>query len=61
MAGINWTPERCYNEGQVYNCRSLPDARAGADEAARKNDVTILRGLCPNGYHYEHGQNCVPD
>jgi hypothetical protein len=63
-SSAHWSPERCQNEGNMYNCKpgyGLSGAEGGAEQAYRKNDVLIMRGLCQQGSHYETGRGCIWD
>jgi hypothetical protein len=63
MANITYTPEKCENEGNVYDCSSehaLPGANVGIPASGTSSDVTLLRGICQQGFHYETG-GCQKD
>ena len=62
MANITYTPEKCFFTGTYYDCGSehgLP----GADRipaSGTSSDVTLIRGICEQGFHYETG-GCQKD
>ena len=65
MARMTFSPEKCEQVGAVYyTCNgdhSLPDASAGMTGSGKTNDTVLLRGGCPQGFHYETGNGCQQD
>ena len=65
MARANFDPTRCEEIGpSVYSCNSEhgdPSQAEGAREASTTNDTRLIRGSCPDGFHYEQGKGCIPD
>ena len=62
MANITYTPEKCFFTGTYYDCGS-DHALPGADRippSGTSNDVTLIRGICQQDFHYEKG-GCQKD
>lgn len=59
MARMTFSPEKCEQVGEAYGqCggeHSLPGSSAGLTESGMTNDTMLLRGQCPQGFHYETG------
>jgi hypothetical protein len=64
MAQMTFSPEKCETVGAVYyTCNSehsLPSAN-DVTESGKTTDTRLIRGICPQGFHYEAVNGCQKD